>query len=216
MTPQLPGRALCVLATLSLLASRVAHAEQPRRLQIAGQLGYGFPGGILERGSELSDVTWGLVGLGVDGAYRFSRFWSVGAALSYGASIPKLCATSGDCVSSLGHDFRAGALARWQIGKWQSFEPDVDLELGYEWLVTKLVDNAAVSRRGARGPEATLAAHGQFALWQDVSIGPVLAFSTGIFTRASLDAPGIETERDTDGSTVHFWTFVGFRTSTVW
>lgn len=216
MTPRPSGWALRAFAAFLLLLSRGARADPPPSVALAGGLGYAFPAGGLERGSQLSDITLGLVDISVDGAYRLHQLWSAGAALHYGASIPKLCASGSDCISSIGRDVRVGALGRWHPGRWRSLEPDVDLEFGYEWLATKLVDNDAVSRRGARGFAASLAAHGQFALWRHVSIGPVLAVSGGIFSRASLDAPGVATARNTDGSLVHLWTYVGFRTCASW
>jgi hypothetical protein len=198
------------------LSVKEASAEQPRRIAVAGELGYAFPAGSVERGADLSDSTSGLVELGLDGAYRLHRSLSAGIGLHYGLSIPNLCATSSDCLSSLGRDFRVGALARWHLGKWRSFEPDMDLELGYEWLRTQLADMGVTSKRANRGFEASVRAHGQFALWRRVSIGPTLALTFGTFSHASLEAPGLSAERETDGSRVHLWTCVGFRTSTTW
>ena len=36
------------------------------------------------------------------------------------------------------------ALGRWHIGTWRSFQPDIDVELGYEWFGSKLADKPAM------------------------------------------------------------------------
>ena len=186
------------------------------RVQTGASLGYAFPAGALERGSKVSDVTYGLTELRIDGAYRLSPAWLIGLAVGYGVAIPKLCATSSDCVSSLGHDVTLGALGRWRVGVWKTFEPSVDIELGYEWFKANSTDNGATSSRAYRGWYASLAAFGAFRLSRRFILGPVLATTGGIFQNAAFEAPGVSTSHGTDGALPHLWLRLGVRAVAEW
>ena len=166
--------------------------------------------------SQLSDLTFGTAALGLDGAYRFNRDFSAGVAVSYGLVIPKRCGTAGECTASLGHDATLGLLGRWHIDTWGAFEPDVDLQLGYEWFGAKHVDGDIRSTRSFRGFEAEVRGHGQLRISRVFSLGPMAEVSAGTFSRASLEAPSIDHARETDGTTVHVWVVLGFRAFAAW
>ena len=212
-----PPPALAIGCALLLgAASHWAQAQEVRRSQLGIDLGYAFPAGSAERGADLSDVTFGIIEGGIDGAYRVHDRWSVGVAAHYGVAIPTLCSSSSECKASLGHDIRVGALGRVVVGRWGSFEPDAEVELGYEWFASKLVDSDVTSERKYRGVQATLRAHGGFALTRAVFLGPSLEIGTGIFGHTALDAPGIHEDRSTEGTDVHLWLGAGIRASTAW
>jgi hypothetical protein len=198
------------------MAGSPAQAREPRRWQLGVDLGYAFPAGSAERGGDLSDVTFGIIEGGIAGAVRVHDQWSIGLAAHYGVAIPTLCSSGSECKASLGHDVRVGALGRGALGKWGSFEPDAELELGYEWFASKLVASNVASERKYRGVQAAMRAHGGFALTRALSLGPFLEFGTGIFSHASLDAPGIQHTRSTEGTGVHLWLGAGIRGSMVW
>lgn len=216
MKPLREVASCCSLLLALAAASRLARAEEPRRSQLGIDLGYAFPAGSNERGSDLSDVTFGIVEAGIVGAYRIHDRWSIGPGAHYGIVIPTLCSSSSECKASLGHDVRVGALGRVVVGRWGSFEPDAELELGYEWFASKLVDSDVTSERKYRGVQATLRAHGGFELTRAVFLGPSLELGTGVFGRTSLDAPGIQEARSTEGTSVHLWLGAGIRASTAW
>jgi hypothetical protein len=201
---------------LSSGASGLAQAQEVRRSQLGVSLGYAAPAGSAEQGADLSDVTFGIIEAGVDGAYRIEDRWSIGLATHYGVAIPTLCSSSSECKASLGHDVRVGALGRVVIGRWGSFEPDAEVELGYEWFASKLVDSDVAAERKYRGVQATLRAHGSFELTRAFILGPSLELGTGIFGHAALDAPGVHEDGSTDGTSVHLWLGAGIRASTAW
>ena len=206
-------RTACTLGAMLIFAAlaRHARADEERRIEVGTALGYAFPAGSLERGSRTSDVTSGVPLLELDGAYRVSRAWSVGAALSYGVAIPKLCATSSDCTSSLGHDETLALLGRWHVGQWGRFAPTVDAQLGYEWLGTSLSDNAAKSARSYRGFAGELAANAMLDVSSTIAIGLRMELRGGVFHHAAVVASGVDASAPTDGSALHLWPALGVR-----
>ena len=203
------GSLLAALVTLAL--ARPLHAESPPRFDISAAVGFAFPAANLQRGSRLSDATFGAAGFELGGAYRVSPRWAVGFALNHGLTIPTLCVTSEDCIGSLGRDTRLGMLGRWRAIVWHRVEPHADFQFGYEWLKTELEDKGATSARRYRGPYAALSVSAQYVFGKHCSIGPELAVSAGSFQSVALSAPGIEASRGTDGAGVHAWLFVGAR-----
>lgn len=206
-------RTACALGSLLAVvafASGVS-ADEKRRIQVGALLGYAFSAGSLERGSRTSDVTFGAPFIAVDGAYRLSPAWSVGAAFSYGVAIPKLCVTSSDCTSSLGHDETLALLGRWHVGQWGLFAPTVDAHLGYEWLGTSLSDSGAKSARSYRGFAGALAADAMFNRSSRIALDLRMELRTGVFHRAAIVASGVDASGPTDGNTLHLWPALGAR-----
>lgn len=203
-------RTVCALGLLVALGGS-ASADEGRPMQVGGVLGYAFPAGLLERGSRTADVTFGAPFVAFDGAYRIAGAWSVGAAFSYGVAIPKLCATSSDCTSSLGHDETLMLLGRWHIGQWGPFAPTVDARLGYEWLGTSLSDNGVTSVRRYRGFAGALAADAMFDVSSRIAVGLRTELRGGVFHRAAVVASGVDQSGPTDGSTLHLWPVLGAR-----
>ncbi|HEX6764418.1 MAG TPA: hypothetical protein VF103_03050 [Polyangiaceae bacterium] len=210
--------AACVACALEAAAppANASSADRSRPIGVGADLAYALPGGNLEEGSLLSDVTLGLVRLELDGAYRWQRRFSAGLGFGYGLVLPTICGSSSDCTSSLGSDVTVNLLGRWHIGVWKSFEPDVDLDLGYEWFSSKHSDSGVTSFRSFHGIFAGVGGHAQFRLTRALSVGPVIEVSAGSFAHASLEAPGVDVSRDTDGTAVHVWTSLGARALTTW
>jgi hypothetical protein len=178
---------------------------------IGMQLAYGFPVGSLERGSRLSDVTFGVPSVALDGAAQLRPGLSIGARIGYGATTPRTCGSSSECISSLGHDWRASALVRWEPPRWKSFAPALDLDVGYEWFSSRTVEEGVTATRGYRGPFVALSAHATFMVSSVLQLGPIFGVGAGAFTRTSLEAPGVSTSNPADGVRVHGWIDVGVR-----
>lgn len=192
------------------------HAEAPRRLQAGAELSYAFATGGLERGSQLGDVSYGIPQLGLEAAYAITRDWSAGLVGRYGLNIPTLCASSSDCVASLGHQWSIAVGGGFRTAAFGIAHPAVELELGYQWLATQLSDVGAVSRRGFRGWYAALRGDFLFDAFGRLAIGPTLSCSVGRFDRATLSAPGVHGSRPTEGSALHVWPTLGVRTQMSW
>src|SRR5579859_515922 len=144
----------------ALVASEIARADDSsssrfRNVQVGIELGYAFPMGDLERGSEVSDVVHGIVPFGVEGGYRFNRTVALVAHGSYAFGIPTLCATAGDCVASFGHDMRLGIGGRFTLPRVGPVLPQVRAMFGYEWFRSELSDNGVTSGRSYHGPILT-------------------------------------------------------------
>jgi hypothetical protein len=107
-------------------------------------------------------------------------------------------------------------LGRWHVGTWGVFEPDFDLQLGYEWFGAKHVDGDVRSTRSFRGFEAAVRGHGQFRISRVFSLGPAAEVSLGTFSHATLKAFGIDDARATDGTALHLWVALGVRVFASW
>src|SRR5205814_8244596 len=135
-----------------LASSAQADGEPTRRFEVAASLGYAFPAGSLERGSDLSDVTFGNVPIDLVATYRLTTRFALGIAGRYGFVIPTLCSDGSDCFSSLGHDIAIQAKARFFLPRLLGAEPYADAGLGYEWFAAKLVDTGKTSTHSFDGP----------------------------------------------------------------
>src|SRR5689334_21774625 len=146
--------AFTVATSATLLHSSMGKAEVPRTrtLQVALELGYTFPMGDLERGSEVSDVVHGLVPLGSEVGYRFNSTVSLVAHGAYPFGIPTLCATASDCTASLGHDLRLGVGGRFALFQLGPVLPELRASFASEWFRSELSDNDVTSGRSYRGP----------------------------------------------------------------
>jgi hypothetical protein len=209
------GAVVCFVAALLGLPVP-ARAQDLRLIEVGATVGYSLPAGSLERASSSSDVTFGLVDLGLDGAYRLHERWSLGSAIHYGVLLPKLCSSGSECWSSLGHDVRIGGLARLHAGPWGRFRPTIELEVGYEWLGTERVEEGVSSERTYRGWSSALRAQALFGLSPAVSIGPVFEVDAGFFTHRSLHAPGVDARGAADGPAAHAWLLGAFRVVVSW
>jgi hypothetical protein len=210
---------LAYLSAMSATAlhSSAVHADisssppQTRPIQVAVELGYAFPMGDLERGSEVGDVVHGLVPLGVEVGYRFNTTVAVVVHGAYAFGIPTLCATASDCIASLGHDMRLGLGGRFTLPRLGPVRPELRATFGYEWFRSDLSDNDVSSGRSYRGPVlASLQASGNFgsdAKQVGVFVGPC----TGIFAHRDLETPAFSSSAMVDAVRVHVWLDVGIR-----
>lgn len=208
-------RRLSLLACLLTARASPVQADEPH-VETGATVAYALPAGNLERGSQVSDVTYGLSQLAIDGAYRLDQQWAAGLVLRYGIAIPKLCSSSSTCLSSLGSDTTFAALGRWHPGAWKKLEPAFDVELGYEWFKAKDSDNSVTSSRSYRGWCTTIGAYGAFRLGRRLTFGPTISGTAGVFQHAALAAPGVSASHDTDGALLHLWLAVGVRGSAEW
>lgn len=207
-------RLLVAAMTISIVLTARSALAQERRWDFGASLGYGAPAGSAERGARTSDSTFGLVPLAADASYRFSPI--VGASVSgvYAFGIPTLCATAGDCVSSLGHDIRLVASARFFLPRLGSLEPHADVGFGWEWLTSKLSDSGATSSRSYDGPVLIqIDAAAPFALGKRVTLGPVASAMLGTFVRARLETDASAESRSVQDHAFHAWLSLSLRAS---
>src|SRR5215468_7373464 len=88
--------AMSAAAVLSSTARADPSNSSPptRPVQVAVELGYSFPMGDLERGSEVGDVVHGIVPLGIEVDYRLNPSVALVVQGAYAFGIPTLCATA--------------------------------------------------------------------------------------------------------------------------
>jgi hypothetical protein len=207
------GLLLSFWATLSAASG----AESPRERGSAGvSLGYAFPAGGLEHGSDLSDLTYGSASLAAEAAFRSSTSFSVGAGLAYGFVVPKLCASGSACRSSIGGDFVPSVLGVLHLPRLGSLESEVAFRLGYEWFWSRLSDGSVTSTRAFDGPLLGLELHALWPVSRLVHIGPFAGIGSGIFVRSSLEAPHVDSSRSLDGAELHVWPTLGVRAAFAW
>lgn len=200
-----------IAAACAILAVANAARADPPRGEVGGGGAWAFPAGSFERGARVSDETYGVVSMNVDGAWRVLDRLSIGLFFQYGEVIPKLCASSSDCTSSLGRDVVLAAFARWHFSQVGLLRPSLAGSIGYEWFSSKLSDHGVASSRGHRGVLFGLDAFFGFALTQRATFGPTLGLALGVSDHASIDAPGVATSSPIDGHALHVWPRLGVR-----
>ena len=181
-------------------------------VEIGAAAAYAAPVGSAERGGAVSDTTFALAALDLDASYRFTRALGLVAFARVGAGIPTLCATTDDCVASLGRDVALALRARFFLPAWGRLEPHVDAGAGFEWGLAKLADSGVTSRRTWSGPIAlSLEAAAPFRLSAHFSLGPVVGAQIGTFTSSTLETPAFTADRTGSGRTLHAWLSIAVR-----
>jgi hypothetical protein len=184
--------ALVPLGLVCCLAPLTARAEESARgrFEVGGSLGYAFPLGSAEIGSELRDTTQGIPTFALDASVRL--IGSVGASLRghFGIGIPTLCASPDACAGSLGTDIGFALGPRFELPRVGPVHPHATLGVGYEWFAARLKSGEVSASRSYDGPTIVaceLAA--PFRLSRRWSFGPSGGFDVGSFTNAEVRTP---------------------------
>jgi hypothetical protein len=210
----LPGVRGAIL--VALVASPAAAADGPdagftaARFVVTGQLGYAYPLGSAEQGTDTRDVSFGIVPLALAAAYDLSDHWAVRAGIVYAPNVPTLCADTSDCLSSVGRDLSIGVGIVRALPPWRHARPEVDVEVGWEWLTTELVDAGVTSKRSWNGPVALVELFVDLKTQGPWRLGPTIGIGAGLFSHFDLDTPA----GSTGGATAtanHAWPALGFR-----
>jgi hypothetical protein len=180
------------------------------RITVFGDLGYAYPIGTAERGTDTRDVSFGLIPLSVRGVYDLAGDWNASARLRYALGIPTLCASGPDCESSLGRDVAVSIGVGRALRRWRGFTAHVGLEIGWEWLTTRLSDSGVTASRGWNGPIATLEIFLDLKSRGPWSLGPALGVDAGFFSHFDLETPAGQAGGSTDAA-IHAWPTISFR-----
>jgi hypothetical protein len=202
-----------VVALVFLLASPAAAADStPRPFEVGASIGYVAPLGYAERGSKVSDTSFGGVPLALEVAYRLTSRVGIVVHAQYALMVPTLCANASDCEASLGSDVDVDLAARFRGPKLGPFVPLFDLGLGYEWLTTRLVDANAQSTRGYAGPLLLVTRVAlPLRLADRWTLGPVAGASLGTFTSFDLRTTAQALSGDVPWRAPHAWLSLGVR-----
>jgi hypothetical protein len=191
--------------------ARADSAASPRsRVTLLADVGYAYPTGSAETGTDTGDVSFGLVPLSLVGTYDTVRDWSVSARLRYALNIPTLCASAPDCESSLGHDVVVTVGVGRALPRWWHLTTRIGIEAGWEWLTTKLSDAGVASSRSWNGPFARLEAFADLKSSSPWSLGPAVGIDVGLFSHFALDTPAGHTGGSIDAA-LHAWPTISFR-----
>jgi hypothetical protein len=202
---------LCVADFVGSADARADTGASPlSRVTLLADLGYAYPTGTAETGTDTRDVSFGLVPLSLIGTYDLARDWSASARLRYALNIPTLCASAPDCESSLGHDFTVTVGIGRALPRWWRLTPRIGVEAGWEWLTTKLSDAGVAASRSWRGPFARLEVFADLKSAGPWSLGPVIGIDAGLFSHFDLDTPAGHTSGSTDAA-LHAWPTISFR-----
>jgi hypothetical protein len=177
---------------LVLSTSQLAHAQARDGTGFEGglRIGYGIPLGEAGGLADLDDAVSGQVPLWLDLGYRVIPEVFIGVYGQYGiAFLSDDCDAVGlDCSAS---DVRIGLQGQFSPSPEAEISPWFGVGVGYEWL--------SISQEGA-GVELSTTMHGfefvhlqggvDFRVAEHVRIGPLLSFSLGQFSEASVDCSG--------------------------
>jgi hypothetical protein len=206
--------AVLILAVACLFRPGDARADVSAsplsRITLLADVGYAYAAGTAETGTDTRDVSFGLVPLSLIGTYDLPRDWSASARLRYALNIPTLCASAPDCESSLGHDVAAAIGIGRTLPRWWHLTPRIGLEMGWEWLTTKLSDAGVAASRGWNGPFARLEIFADLKSSGPWSLGPVIGVDLGVYSHFDLTTPAGQTSGSTDDA-IHAWPTVSFR-----
>jgi hypothetical protein len=202
---------LCVACLLGRADARADTARSPlSRVTLLADVGYAYPIGAAENGTETRDVSFGLVPLSLVGIYDLAGDWTASARLRYALNIPTLCASAPDCESSLGHDVVVAIGIGRALPRWWRLTTRIGLEAGWEWLTTRLSDAGVAASRNWHGPFAQLEAFADLKSSGPWSLGPAIGVGVGIFSHFDLDTPAGHTGGATDAA-LHAWPTISFR-----
>lgn len=201
---------LCLVSVVGLAEARAQEPSPLSRVTILADLGYAYPAGSAETGTDTRDVSFGLVPLSLVGTYDVAPSWSARARLRYAVNIPTLCASAPDCEASLGHDMAVTVGIGRLLRQWGRIRPRVGLEVGWEWMTTKLSDAGVATSRSWSGPFARLEIFADLEAGGPWSLGPALGMDAGFFTHFDLETPAAHGSGSTDMA-VHAWPTVSFR-----
>jgi hypothetical protein len=202
----------CVVACAWPAPARAdAPKTEARRLLVGAELGFAFPTGSLEQEAPVSDVVRGVVPLAVEVGWRAEPSIFLLAYAQYAPGVPKLCATTSDCIASLGHDIALGVGGRFVLRGAGPVQPEGRLAFGYEWFEAELSDQGVTSARHYRGPMlVSLEASGNIGS-EDRTIGLFTSLSVGLFTHRGLDTPAFTSGADIEHKEIHLWLGLGIR-----
>jgi hypothetical protein len=170
-----------------------------------------LPLGSLERGSRLRDVSFGAAPLELAVGYQPARTLSVLALLAYAPSVPTLCATASECMSSVGRDVILGVRVRKDLARRGRAVFSAGLTVAYEWFTSKLASKDVTSARSFAGPMLGLEGFAGFRLAQRWRLGPYLGVNAGRFVSSALATPSWESSDTVAERTFHAWPVVGAR-----
>lgn len=180
------------VAVLALSSS--AHAAPP--LDLGARGGVALPVGAFDASTRAGATTFGGTPFAIDAAFALggNERWAVaaGALARWMPTVPRLCGSTSDCVSSLGRDLEVGLLVRVYGPKvWRVF-PEAELGFGWSWSQRQLVDEDATSTRRWSGPVVLRTALiPTFALGRRTRLGILFATALERSSSFDLEAPGI-------------------------
>jgi hypothetical protein len=93
---------------------------------------------------------------------------------------------------------------------WRRLTAHVALEVGWEWLTTKLSDSGISASRSWNGPAAALDVFADLRSQGVWMIGPAVRLDAGFFSHSALDTPAGRSSGSTDAA-IHAWPVVSFR-----
>ena len=138
------------------------------------------------------------------------RTTSATLRVGYAPNIPTLCASTSDCLASLGHDLGLHIGISRAFPRWHSLTAQLELYIGWEWLTTKLSDSGIASTRTWTGPTSMLEVFVDVRSRGPWCLGPAIGLSGGVFTHYELGTPTWQA-RGATAAAVHSWMAISFR-----
>ncbi len=201
------SRLLFLAAASTCLLAFDARAAD--RGEASASLGYAFPAGSLERGSRVSDTTYGALPVQIDGAVFVAPRIALRLSGALGVAVPKLCSSASDCAASLGRDVAFDAGVRLALPDVGPFAPRLDVGLGWEWYRATLSGKGVSSTRAYTGPTfAAFALSAPLRVSRHFTLGPSLGLRAGAFTSSTRTTPSW-TDSSLGGAAVHAWLRAG-------
>jgi hypothetical protein len=184
-------------------------------LDVGARVGAALPLGAFDRTTRAGDTTFGGTPLALDAAVAVDPHgrWRVelGGLLRWMPTTPRLCGSTDECLSSIGHDTEIGALARLRAPRWRWVTPEGELGFGCSWSTRQLVDSDATSTRHWSGPVVLRGAIiPTFRLGSHTRLGIVIGTALERSSHAEVEAPALS-RRGLEGAAFHGTLEIGAR-----
>lgn len=233
-------RPLAVLLGSCLVAGPAGAAESAESagtgFHLALRTGYGLPLGRYadvrslasfrdDDVNALSDDTYGVIPLWLDAGYWLDPHLLIGAYFMFGVVLPKAASGAdplgGGCPEGLdcsAFGLRFGVQAQYRFAPGSPVSPWLGLGLGYEWISSHIEGELFSTRFEAdtthSGPDLLqLQGGADFALTEQLALGPFAAVSAMQYTSCGLTLAGEESDCEIEDGSWHGWLVLGVRGS---
>jgi hypothetical protein len=179
-------------AVLVLSLSLTPAAARAQSLDLGARAGVALPLGAFDATTRAGDTTFGGTPLGLDATIAIAPGVAAGALAVWTPTSPRLCGSTSECLSSVGHDAEVDALVRFRGPKFWRIRPEAEVGFGWSWSTRTIVDSDVTSTRRWSGPVLAHAALvPTFDLGRFLRLGVVLGTSLERSSTFTLEGPSL-------------------------
>jgi hypothetical protein len=170
------------------------------------RLGYAIPMGDILQDASIGDLMSGAIPVIIEGAYRATPNFSIGALFQGAFAQTKNCDPGASCSATI---YRFGVEGIYTARGDGTFDPWFGLGVGYEQMNLSVSSGGTSNDLDVHGFDATLQAGGEHRVGPQVAIGPFVSLSIGQY--GTLSSGGQSADIPGDATRMHEWLQFGAR-----